>query len=56
MKHDNKKLYFQCVICGKLTAGRFPKGGDGTFIFPRKHRHNGKSCHGTFYEARWVTK
>ena len=48
------KTYFKCIICGKLTAGRLPKGGDGTFYYPRKHKYNGKSCPGNFHEAEWV--
>lgn len=50
---------YRCVICGKLTAGRLPNAGwgnvgDGTFIFPRYHKHKGKPCPGNVLEAEWV--
>ena len=53
---------YKCVRCGKLTAGRKPKGGDGTFIYPRIHRlpsvvntgKRGVLCPGNWEEAEWV--
>ena len=41
----------KCVICGKITSGKMAKNGDGTFIYPRKHKHNGIECEGNYYEA-----
>lgn len=52
----NKKDYFKCVVCGKVTAGRMAVGGDGTFYFPRRHKRDGKPCPGNFCEAKWVRK
>ena len=45
---------FRCTSCGKLTAGRFPRGGDGTFYFPRRHQAGGQLCLGSYSEAEWV--
>jgi len=47
-------LKFKCLYCGKLTAGHFPRRGDGSMRFPRKHRIEGKVCEGSFYEAEWI--
>lgn len=51
-----REMHFKCVICGKLTAGRLSKGGDGTFYYPRKHKYDGKLCPGSFHEAEWIKK
>jgi ribosomal protein S27E len=48
------KQKVKCVICGKVTVGRVPKGGTGDLMYPRKHKLNGKSCDGNFYEADWI--
>jgi len=45
---------FKCIICGKLTAGRIPRGGDGTLRYPRRHKWNGRPCPGNYREAEWV--
>lgn len=41
---------FQCVVCGKLTRGRKPKGGDGSFYYPSKHG----GCAGEWRAPKWV--
>lgn len=48
------KTKLKCKICGKLTRGRTPKGGDGSFKFPSFHNVDGKPCHGSTLEAEWV--
>jgi hypothetical protein len=53
---------FQCIVCGKLTAGRISREGrltgDTTHRFPRRHRiggkRTGKPCPGNILEAEWV--
>lgn len=46
---------FECVVCGKLTAGCIPARGDGTFRYPRRHNgKDGKPCPGNGREAEWV--
>lgn len=43
---------FRCAVCGKPTAGRLPRGGDGTFYYPRRHQGpDGKPCEGNYREA-----
>lgn len=50
---------FKCVVCGRLTAGRLPRGGrhrpgDTSAYYPRRHKHHGKPCAGNILQARWV--
>ena len=48
---------FRCAVCGKLTAGRKPRGGDGTLMYPSAHKkaHGGVvECPGMSEEAEWV--
>ncbi len=52
---------FRCMVCGKLTAGRLPRGdyhegvGDTSFRWPRRHKgKDGKPCAGNIIEAEWV--
>lgn len=53
-------LRYQCVKCGKLTAGRRPREhgrhyGDGSFFYPRRHKSaHGDPCPGVYEEATWV--
>lgn len=47
-------IRFRCAECGKLTAGRFPRGGDGTFYYPRRHQVDGQECRGSYMEAIWI--
>ncbi len=44
------KTYYKCIVCGKLTPGRKPKNGDGTFMYPRRHGN----CTGNLLEAEWI--
>jgi len=30
--------YVTCSVCGKRYKGRIPRGGDGTVLYPRRHR------------------
>jgi hypothetical protein len=60
MKH---RIRVQCTECGKVTFGRLPKGGDGSFLFPRMHyvSHtrptvNAKICPGVTSEGKWVSE
>ena len=48
------KNLFKCRDCDKLTSGRVPKGGDGSFVFPRRHKIKGKDCPGNAKESIWV--
>lgn len=49
------ELRFRCVVCGKLTGGRRPRGGDGTLYYPRRHKgEDGQRCEGIYEEAEWV--
>lgn len=48
------RLKFKCPVCGKLTAGRIPKGGDGSFYYPRRHNFGASPCPGNIQEAEWV--
>ena len=32
--------YVTCVICKKQICGHIPKGGDGSVIFPYRHKVN----------------
>jgi len=46
---------YKCAVCGKLTDGRLPKEGDGSFYYPRRHKGiNGQPCPGNVIEAEWV--
>lgn len=48
-------LRFRCVVCGKLTDGRLPKGGDGSVYYPRRHNgKDGEPCPGNLQEAEWI--
>lgn len=47
------KTVFICSFCGKETKGRVPKGGDGSFVYPARHKVNGKNCPGNIKEAKW---
>lgn len=49
-------MKFKCAVCNKLTSGRKPKGGDGTFYYPRRHKGpDKKPCKGNIQEAIWFT-
>ena len=59
MARDGKVTRFKCVVCGLVTTGRLPRGpwgaeGDGTAVYPRRHRVNGKPCGGNILESIWV--
>lgn len=62
-RKDKDPTRFQCVVCGKITAGRWPRNpsnhrerGDGSVRFPRWHYvgQPPRPCDGNFSEARWV--
>jgi len=48
-------LKFKCTSCGIIGCGRKPKGGDGTYYYPRRHYVGGSLCPGCFTEAEWVS-
>jgi hypothetical protein len=40
MRKQYSTEYVTCAICGRKYAGKIPKKGDGSVLFPRKHyRH-----------------
>lgn len=44
-----------CSECGKVVSGRVPAGGDGSALFPWRHRAGGKFgqiCTGTYTECQ----
>lgn len=46
---------YKCPRCGKITAGKKPKRGDGSAVLSRKHKNeNGEYCEGRFEEAEWI--
>lgn len=48
---------FRCVVCGRLTVGRKPTGGDGTFYYPARHRgEDGAPCPGNVRQAELVER
>lgn len=52
-------LKVKCVVCGKITAGRLPRAsrhdvGDGTFLFPRRHKVSGVDCPDNIEEGEVV--
>lgn len=49
-------MKIKCPICGKITGGRKPRGGDGTFLYPRRHRVGKELCEGVFMEGEWITE
>lgn len=51
------KFKVRCTVCGRLTAGRKPPGGDGTFWFPRRHKNAvGGNCPGNILEGKIVSE
>jgi len=28
----------KCSVCGRIVSGRIPKGGDGSILFPYRHK------------------
>jgi len=49
MSYKAEINYVTCVYCGKRYQGKIPKGGDGSVLFPRKHKvflHNPVSVGG----------
>jgi len=48
-------MLYRCQKCRKVSAGRKPKGGDGSFMYPRRHKdRDGAVCRGCFREAAWL--
>ncbi len=52
---------FKCVVCGLVTVGTLPRGpwgaeGDGSELWPTRHKVNGKPCPGNDRFAEWVTR
>lgn len=50
------KTRWKCTVCGKLTVGRLPKGGDGSFYFPARHKaeDDEAACPGNYQQAELV--
>lgn len=56
------KTAFVCKACGLATTGRLPRKGDGTEMYPRRHRGDAKIrrgklspvCSGVIEWALWV--
>ncbi len=36
--NDQRDGYVTCAVCHKRYKGKVPKGGDGSVLFPYKHR------------------
>jgi len=59
MKEESDE-YVICAVCGKKYKGIVPKGGDGSALFPRKHkapqRESGtrikETCPGSWVEGK----
>lgn len=50
---------FKCKACDTVSDGRRPRGGwgergDGTVIYPRRHKVEGVACPGNIEPAEWV--
>lgn len=46
----------RCSICGRILAGRVPRGGSGDHAFPWKHHDlDGKLCKGRFRDVPIMT-
>ncbi len=48
----------KCQECGRIGGSRLPRDGrfpgDGTFLYPRRHKGaNGQPCPGNLREALW---
>jgi hypothetical protein len=37
MRKQYPTQYVTCAVCGKRYAGKIPKGGDGSALYPRMH-------------------
>lgn len=48
------KTRFRCIYCKRLTRGRKPRGGDGSFYYPSLHKVDRVICPGVYEEAEWV--
>lgn len=49
-----RKLRIECCVCHKILAGKVPKNGDGTAIFPHKHKsaiNANEWCEGEYMEG-----
>ena len=45
-------MKYKCLICGKKVRAKIPAGGDGSTVFPYRHKGpGGNACEGRFYEA-----
>lgn len=45
----------RCSVCGRIYTARIPKGGDGTFLYPRRHQSLiGNPCKGNLQEAEYL--
>jgi hypothetical protein len=51
-----KRYRWKCACCGKLTVGRLPKGGDGSFYYPARHTaaDDEAPCPGNYEQAELV--
>jgi hypothetical protein len=47
-------LAFKCLVCGYVSSGRRPKGGDGSLVYPRRHKSGGVQCAGNLQGTEWV--
>ena len=47
-------LRIRCKVCGWISTGRVPRGGDGSFRYPRLHRVDGQVCGGMVFEGEWL--
>lgn len=54
-----KGIRVRCTVCGKISSGRLPRGGDGSTRFPRRHQHRNdfgtmEDCPGEYRDAEWI--
>lgn len=48
----------KCAACGRIGASRMPRGGDGTLLYPRRHRtaDGREECAGNTVEAIYLNQ
>jgi hypothetical protein len=45
----------KCKHCTRMIKGRVPAGGDGSALFPYRHKNlSGRDCSGVYEPGEWV--
>lgn len=49
-------IRIKCKVCGWISTGRVPNGGDGSSRLPKKHTRgiDGVYCKGIYEEGEWL--